>query len=171
MSRAAAFAAFAGVVLAANAATATLGVVTWLGVAATAGTWLAGLAFVARDWLHDTAGPRWVAGALAIGAGMSALLSPGLAVASAAAFLLSEGIDWAVYAPLRRRGRVRAALASNVAGAFVDSAAFLLIAGFPLALLGTQVLVKVAASTIVVMGVRIAVPREPVFTGRGGRHA
>ena len=41
-----------GAIVAANVATSALGMVTWLGVAATAGTWLAGLALVARDWLH-----------------------------------------------------------------------------------------------------------------------
>lgn len=164
-------AAFAGCIVAANAATASLGVVAWFGVAATAGTWLAGLSFVARDWMHETGGPKWVALALAVGAALSALMSPTLALASAVAFTLSETADWAVYAPLRRRGKVRAALASNVVGSVVDSAAFLLLAGFPLALLGTQVLVKVAASTVVVMGVRLAVLRQPVLAAGGGRHA
>ncbi len=166
-----ALAAFAGCIVATNAATASLGAVAWFGVAATAGTWLAGLSFVARDWMHETGGPKWVALALAVGAALSALMSPTLALASAVAFTLSETADWAVYAPLRSRGKVRAALASNVVGSVVDSAAFLLLAGFPLALLGTQVLVKVAASTVVVMGVRLAVLRQPVLAAGGGRHA
>lgn len=157
-------------VIAANYTTATLGVVSWLGITATAGTWLAGLAFVARDWLHEEGGPRWVAVAVLLGAGVSAVMSPALALASGVAFLLSELCDWGVYAPLRRRGKTRAALASNVVGSVVDSAAFLLLAGFPLSLLGTQVLVKVAASTAVVMGVRLAVSRQSLHAASGGRH-
>ena len=144
-------AAFVAVVIATNVITATLGVVTWLGIAATAGTWLAGLAFVARDWVHDALGPRWVAACILAGAAISAAFSPTLAVASAAAFLLSEAADFAVYAPLRKRGRVRAALASNVVGSVVDSAIFLWLAGFPMALLGTQVGLKVAVSTATVL--------------------
>ena len=143
--------AFVGVVLATNIATASLGVVDWLGVAATAGTWLAGLAFVARDWVHDTLGPRWVVVCILIGAALSAAFSPALAVASATAFLLSELADFAVYAPLRERGRARAAVASNIVGSVVDSAVFLWIAGFPISLLGTQVALKVTVSTLAVL--------------------
>lgn len=166
-----ALAAFVGCIVAANATTNALGVVAWLGITATAGTWLAGLSFVARDWLHEAGGPRWVAAALLLGAGVSAALSPTLALASTVAFLLSEFADWGVYAPLRRRGKARAALASNIFGSVIDSTAFLLLAGFPLSLLGTQVLVKVAASTVVVMGVRLAVLRKPMLAAGGGRHA
>lgn len=149
--RLASAAAFVVVVIATNVITATLGVVTWLGIAATAGTWLAGLAFVARDWVHDALGPRWAAACILAGAAISAAVSPALALASATAFLLSELADFAVYAPLRKRGRVRAALASNIVGSVVDSAVFLLIAGFPMALLGTQVGLKVAVSTATVL--------------------
>jgi len=162
---------FVGIVVASNAATNTLGVVAWLGITATVGTWLAGLSFVARDALHESAGHRWVLSAIVVGAVVSAILSPTLALASGVAFLVSEAADWLIYAPLRARGLIRAALASNAVGAVVDSALFLLLAGFPLALLPTQVLVKVAASTVVVLGVRLALPRQSVHTAGGGRHA
>ena len=164
--------AFVAVVLAANAATATFGVVSWLGVAATAGTWLAGFALVARDAVHDRLGARWVVGCIIVGAALSAAFSPALAVASAVAFLLSEFADFAVYAPLRRRGRTRAALASNAVGAVVDSALFLALAGFPLSLLWGQVGIKVATTTAFVLIWRAgAVPRQPVHAAGGGRDA
>lgn len=171
MTRIAPLVALLTVIVVTNAVTTSLGVVTWLGVTATAGTWLAGLVFIARDWLHESGGPRWVLPAIIAGAALSAALSPALALASGVAFLLAELSDWAVYAPLRRRGKVRAALASNVVGSIVDSAAFLLIAGFPLAMLGTQSVLKIAVSTITVLGVRLAVPRQPMHAASGGRHA
>ena len=160
-----------GAIVAANVATSALGMVTWLGVAATAGTWLAGLALVARDWLHETGGARWVLPTIIVGAILSAALSPQLALASGVAFLLAELADWAIYAPLRRKGRTRAALASNVVGSIVDSAVFLALAGFPMALLGTQSALKIAVSTATVLGVRLALSRQPVHAASGGRHA
>ena len=172
-ARLAAFAALLAVIVAANALTATHGLVTVAGLTATAGTWVAGLAFVARDWLHDTGGRRWVAAAIMAGALLSALLSPSLALASAVAFAVSEAADWAAYAPLRRRHRLAAALASNTVGAVLDSLLFLALAGFPLAGAGTQTVVKVATTTAVVlavMGVRRALLRQPDRAG-GRRHA
>lgn len=146
--------AFLAVVVATNAVTVQLGVVSWLGVTVTAGTWLAGLSLVARDSVHDRLGPAWVAGCILAGAALSALFSPAMAVASAAAFLLSEGADFAVYAPLRRRGRTLAALASNLLGSLIDSAVFLALAGFPMGLLWLQVGVKAATSTAAVLLLR-----------------
>ena len=141
---------FVAVILAANWLTATFGVVSVMGLSATAGTLVAGCGFVARDGLHDSAGPRWVAIAILLGAVLSAVLSPALALASGVAFLLGELADFAVYAPLRRRGKVRAALASNAVGSVVDTYLFLAVARFPLALAPTQLVVKVIASTAAV---------------------
>lgn len=67
-----------------------------------------------------------------------AFLPPGvtpisIAVASSIAFGCAELLDLCVYTPLRRRGYIRAALASNVVGAVVDTFLFLWIAGFPIA--------------------------------------
>src|SRR6185503_15495777 len=74
------------------------------GLVAPAGVYFAGLAFTLRDLLHDAAG-RWVVlAAISAGAVLSFLVSsPALAVASAAAFGLSELADLVVYAPMRRR--------------------------------------------------------------------
>jgi uncharacterized PurR-regulated membrane protein YhhQ (DUF165 family) len=166
-----AFAAFVAVVVAANWLTATLGLVTWLGLIATAGTWLAGFAFVARDYLQEAGGARWVIPAILLGAVISAAFSPTLALASGVAFLVSELADFAVYTPLRRSGRTRAALASNVVGAVVDSVLFLWLAGFPLSGTATQVLVKVGTTTVFVLGVRLAISRQPMQPAGGGSHA
>jgi len=92
---------------------------------------------------------------------LSAGLTPGwrLALASGVAFTLSELADWAVYRPLRERGWVPAAVASNIVGAIVDSAVFLAIAGFPLwPGVPVQAAVKGAVTTFVV--VLVVVGRE-----------
>ena len=166
-----AFTAFVAVVIFTNWITAELGFVTWLGVAATAGTWFAGFAFVARDYLQESGGKRWVVAAILLGAVISAWFSPALAVASGVAFLVSELADFAVYTPLRKRGKTRAAIASNVVGSVVDSVLFLYLAGFPLSGTPTQVLVKVGTTTVFVLGVRLAVSRQSLRTEGGGRNA
>jgi uncharacterized PurR-regulated membrane protein YhhQ (DUF165 family) len=166
-----AFAAFVAVVIFTNWITAALGFVTWFGIAATAGTWFAGFAFVARDYLQESGGKRWVVAAILLGAVISAWFSPALAVASGVAFLLSELADFAVYTPLRKRGKTTAAIASNVVGSVVDSVLFLWLAGFPLSGTPTQVLVKVGTTTVFVLGVRLVVSRESVRTSGGGRDA
>lgn len=158
-------AAFVLTVIVANFATAQLGIVHWLGIAATAGTWFAGFGFVCRDSLQDAGGYRPVLAVIIIGAALSAAFSPRLALASCAAFLLSELADWAVYQPLHRSGRTRAAIASNIVGAVVDTFVFLTIAGFPVwVALPGQVLIKVGVTTLFVVIVRgiSALLRQPV---------
>jgi queuosine precursor transporter len=67
--------------------------------------------------------------AILAGAVLSALLAPpALVIASAAAFLLSEFADLAVYTPLARRGLLVAVVASSVVGLVVDSIVFLWLA-------------------------------------------
>lgn len=149
-----AFLSFVGCVVAANVLTANLGLV--LGV--TAGTFTAGLALLVRDWLDEVAGRAWILAAIATGAALSYAMTPGyrLALASAVAFTLSESVDWGVYRPLRHRGWARAAVASNVVGAAVDSALFLAIAGFPLVGVPLQTAVKAAVTTVFVFLVVVA---------------
>lgn len=162
--------AFVAVIVAANLATQQFGLVSFLGLTATAGTAVAGFAFVARDALQDAKGNRWVLAAVAIGAAVSALFSPALAVASAAAFIVSETADWAVYSHLRKRHRLAGALASNTVGALLDSAVFLALAGFPMSGVGTQTVVKVTTTTVFVLGARFALSRQPLHTPSGRRH-
>lgn len=104
------------------------------GLMAPAGTYVVGLAFVARDAVQDTIGRFGAFIVLVAGACLSWFVaSPALALASAAAFGLSELADMTIYTPLRQRGYLRAALASNVVGSAVDSVTFLWLAGFGLA--------------------------------------
>ena len=135
---------FVGLVVAANWMTAQYGVVAGL---VTAGTFAAGLTFLVRDWLQEAGGRWWVVAAVVAGAGLSVWLSsPSLALASGAAFLVSESADFAVYTPLRKRSQAAAMALSNTAGAVVDSLLFLSLAGFPLAQWGTQWAIKVAVT-------------------------
>jgi queuosine precursor transporter len=145
------FTAFALVVVAANWTTNAFGLVHWFGIVVTAGTWFAGFGLVARDATQEAGGPRWVVAAIITGAVISAVFNPHLALASCTAFILSEAADYAVYQPLRRRGRTRAALASNILGAIVDSLVFLSIAGFPLTLIWAQVGIKVTVTSVFVL--------------------
>lgn len=130
----------------------------WWGLWAPSGVLWAGLAFTLRDLVHEQAGRAWVLGAILVGAVLSLAVSdPFVAAASATAFLFSELADFGVYSRLRARGFLRAVAASNVVGSVVDSVLFLVVAGFPLALLGGLVLGKVwmtVAAVVVLRAVR-----------------
>lgn len=139
-----AVAAYICLIVAANAAITIFGVVPiGFGLMAPAGVLFAGFCFTARDVVQDTLGKRAVVVATIIGAALSSLLSPQLALASGVAFLLSEGMDFVIYTPLRERGhRVGALVASNTAGLVLDSILFLLLAFGSLAFLPGQLLGK-----------------------------
>lgn len=145
-----------GTILLANWVTTEYGMVPILfGLTATAGTYLAGLAFVLRDTLQD-AGGRWATVAvIAAGGALSYLISdPFIALASAVAFTASELSDMAVYTPLRKRGYIRAATASNAVGAVVDTLLFLSISGFGISGNFTgQIVGKLTVTGVVVAGV------------------
>ena len=150
---------FIATVVAANVLTAVYGLVpAGLGLTATAGTAAAGATLLARDWVHDAAGRRAVLACITAGALLSAVLAePRLALASATAFAVSELADLAVYQPLRRRGLLRAVLASNAVGAPLDSIVFLTLAGLPVwAALPGQLWVKTLATVIPVAVVSVA---------------
>lgn len=159
-------AAFLGCIIAANIVTTQNGMVpVGFGLVATAGTYFAGLTFLLRDALQDVAGKRWTLGVIAAGAALSFLVSDGfIALASAVAFGLSELADLFVYTPLRKRGYIRAAIASNVVGALVDTVVFLAIAGFPImAALPGQMVGKLVITAIAVGAVvAIRLTRKPV---------
>lgn len=113
------------------------------GLQAPAGVFFAGFALGARDWLQESKGRGWTIGAIVLGAGLSAFLSPALAVASGAAFLVSELADMGVYSPLRREHVYWAVLLSNSVGLVIDSALFLYLAfGDPWTFLPGQVVAK-----------------------------
>lgn len=117
---------------------------------AVAGVLFAGIALAARDLVQDAWG-RWaIVVLIVIGSVMSFLLAaPQFAIASAVAFLLAEGMDFAIYTPLRARAKFGdrrwavAVIASNLVGALVDTFVFIGIAfGF------SQVLDELAGQMI-----------------------
>ncbi|MBW7852179.1 MAG: VUT family protein [Rhodospirillales bacterium] len=89
---------------------------------------LVGFVFVARDFAQREVGHR-VLLAMLVGAALSYLMAdPMVAVASAAAFLVSELADWAVYS-FTRRPLADRILASSLFGTPIDSAVFLTLIG------------------------------------------
>lgn len=147
---------FIGSVFGANWAIEQFGVVqVGLGQAAPAGVFFAGLAFTARDLVHDALRRRWVVAGIIIGAFLSWWVAPMFAVASGIAFLVSETADFAVYSPLRRRGWLRAVAASNVVGLAVDSALFLSLAFGSLDFLPGQLLAKAYMTLLAIILLRL----------------
>lgn len=121
--------AYVATVFAANWLVAHFGVVpVGFGLKAPAAVYAVGVAFTLRDLVQDRLGVWWVLGAISVGAVLSALVSPAIALASGAAFLFSELADLAVYTPLRRRYWIGAVVASNAVGIVVDSIIFLALA-------------------------------------------
>jgi uncharacterized PurR-regulated membrane protein YhhQ (DUF165 family) len=147
------------------------------GLMAPAGVYFAGLAFTLRDLTQERLGRRAVVLAIVVGALVSAVapyvISLGaldmtpvrIALASAAAFLVSEMADFAVYTPLRARNWLGAVLASNVVGLVVDSALFLSLAFGSLEFLPGQIVGK-AGMTLLAIVILWAVRRRAVAPDR-----
>ena len=113
------------------------------GIMAPSGVLMVGAALVLRDLVQRRLGIEFGVGAIVAGAAISAGLAPAsLVVASAAAFLLSEFADFAVYTPLARRRLVLAVLASGAVGLVVDSIVFLWLAFGSLEFLAGQIIGK-----------------------------
>ncbi|HZL40509.1 MAG TPA: VUT family protein [Pseudolabrys sp.] len=113
------------------------------GVMAPSGVLMVGIALVLRDLVQRRLGVAFGIGAIVVGAGISAVLAPAyLVMASAAAFLLSEFADFAVYTPLARRRLVLAVLLSSTAGLMIDSIVFLWLAFGSLEFLFGQIVGK-----------------------------
>jgi uncharacterized PurR-regulated membrane protein YhhQ (DUF165 family) len=126
--------AYVGAVVTANVVTSRMGLVpVGFGLLVPAGTYAAGAALLARDFVHRHGGRRWSLIAIAAAAALSWFMStPGIAIASVAAFLIAELVDLAIFSAIRHRGFIRAAFTSNVVAAPLDTLLFLSIAGFPL---------------------------------------
>lgn len=92
------------------------------------GSLVVGGAFILRDYAQTEIGHRVVLATL-LGTGITALMSPGLALASGTAFLVSELADWLVFSrwPGSFKSRV---VASSLIGAPLDSSLFMSLAGF-----------------------------------------
>lgn len=161
--------AYAAAILAANWLTANHGLVpVGFGLLVTAGTFAAGFALLARDFVHRHGGIPWALVAITAGALASWLLAdPTIALASTVAFVGAELVDLAIFAPLRRRSFAVAALASNVVSAPLDTVLFLHIAGFGITAeaVAGQFIGKVAWATLIPLAlwmVARAVLRQPV---------
>lgn len=146
--------AYVAAVVLANVVTERLGLVSvGFGLMVTAGTYAAGFALLARDFVHRF-GNRWYAlAAIAAGGCISWFLSsPALATASTVAFVSAELIDMGVYEPISKaRGFTQGALVSNIVSTPIDTVVFLSLAGFPLTVetVGGQFLGKVLWATAV----------------------
>ncbi len=113
------------------------------GIMAPSGVLMIGLALVLRDLVQRRLGLPWAMAAIGAGTVLSALLAPpALVLASAAAFLVSEALDLAVFTPLQRRGLVLAVAASSLVGLVADSLVFLWLAFGSLDFLAGQVIGK-----------------------------
>jgi queuosine precursor transporter len=113
------------------------------GITAPSGVLMVGAALVLRDLVQRRLGVEFGIAAIVAGAAISAgLAPPSLVIASAAAFLLSEFADFAVYTPLARRRLVAAVIASSVVGLVVDSIVFLWLAFGSLEFLIGQIIGK-----------------------------
>jgi uncharacterized PurR-regulated membrane protein YhhQ (DUF165 family) len=130
-------------VLLANVLIVYVGVVSvGFGLQAPAGVYVVGLTLILRDYIHEHYGVGVACALLLVGCILSFSMGASLAVASAVAFLVSELADTAGYSLTRRYGWGVAVPASNVVGAIVDSALFLLLAFGSLDFLSGQILGK-----------------------------
>lgn len=120
--------AYLACIILSNLALSWWGMMTVFDIMLPAGTWFAGVSFTLRDFVDDLGGRKWVLAAIAAGGVLSLTFAPSFALASTAAFLLSETIDWLVYRPLRQRGLVIAVTISNAIGSTIDSLLFLWLA-------------------------------------------
>lgn len=113
------------------------------GLMAPSGVLMIGIALVLRDLVQRRLGVAMASAAILVGTALSALLAPpALVVASAAAFLISEFVDLAVYTPLARRRLIWAVVVSGAVGLTVDSLVFLWLAFGSLQFLGGQIVGK-----------------------------
>jgi uncharacterized PurR-regulated membrane protein YhhQ (DUF165 family) len=144
--------AYVATIFAANWAITTFGLVpVGFGLVAPAGVYFAGLAFTFRDLTQDSLGRRWTFLAILLGAALSGFLSGPLAIASGAAFLVSETCDLLVYSPLRERRWLLAVGLSNTVGLIVDSVLFLWLAFGSLEFLAGQVVGKTEMTILAVV--------------------
>ena len=129
--------AFATTVVGANWALLEYGITPiGFGLDAPASVYFVGLAFTFRDGLRERLGFKGAVVAIAIGGLLSYALEvrtggdpvARIAIASVAAFMVSELSDAIVYERIRQRSRLIGIAASNTVGVIVDSALFLSLA-------------------------------------------
>lgn len=115
------------------------------GLYAPSGVLAIGLALFLRDVVHDLLGSAKTAALVVVGTIASAVLAdPVIALASAMAYAFGELADLMIYAPLRSRNHVIAAIiCSGVIGAICDSILFLYMAFGSLDYVEGQILGKI----------------------------
>lgn len=136
------------------------------GYRAPSGVLWIGVAFTLRDIVQSALGKRAVVVGIGAGAALSYLVAPSLAFASAAAFLASEALDFAVYTPLVDRDRVISAVTlSNTVGLVVDTMVFLQLAFHSLEFWQGQIIGKAwmtLLALVVIVPARRALARDRV---------
>jgi uncharacterized PurR-regulated membrane protein YhhQ (DUF165 family) len=137
------------------------------GKQAPAAVFAAGFAFTFRDLVQRTLGREAVLVVIVVGSLLSLLVAPSFALASAAAFLVAELADFAVYTPLAERSFLGAVLLSNTVGLLIDSVLFLWLAFGSFEFLPGQIIGKAwttAAALVVIAAVsasrRALLPRH-----------
>jgi uncharacterized PurR-regulated membrane protein YhhQ (DUF165 family) len=139
----AAAAAYLATIVVANYLVQHVGIVdVGFGEKAPAAVFAAGFAFTFRDIVQRLLGREAVIVAIVVGSLLSLVVAPDFALPSAAAFLVSELADFAVYTPLARRSFFAAVLLSNTVGLLIDSWLFLTLAFHSTEFLPGQVLGK-----------------------------
>lgn len=120
--------------------------VWWGDIDAPSAVYIVGVTLVLRDLVQRAYGKGWTFALILVGAALSAIFAPALALASGLAFLASETVDLIVYTLTERFGLVTAVVASNAVSLVVDSIAFLTIAFGSLAYLDGQIIGKAWAT-------------------------
>lgn len=146
---------YLGSIVAANWAIHQFGIVKIPGgFYAPAAVYVVGVTLLLRDVVHEAIGRRGTLLVIVVAAGLSALFSPQLALASGVAFLVSETLDLLVYEQIRERsGSVLLGMAtSNAVSIPVDSAVFLLLAFGSMEFFWGQVVGK-SIATVIAMAV------------------
>jgi uncharacterized PurR-regulated membrane protein YhhQ (DUF165 family) len=135
------------------------------GYRAPSGVLWIGVAFTLRDVVQSLLGKWATIAAILVGALLSYAVAPSLAFASAAAFLVSEALDFGVYTPLADRGRVVLAVAlSNTVGLVIDTFVFLQLAFESLAFWQGQVIGK---GWMTLLALLLIVPARRAWRGGG----
>ena len=114
-------------ILLANLFVIWFGIVKVMGLVFPAGVVFIGLTFSFRDFVQRYWGDKacWIW--MLVACGLTTIMSPKVALASFSAFIISEGVDWAVYKYLGMSLKKRIAI-SNLFSCPLDSAIFVTIA-------------------------------------------